>query len=158
MYARSYGSVTPSETLDAMLWYVVHIKHAFILSPSLSFLLLLYLELGMQKPLFPAVPLLLSPNFSTLATRMQHIGSLDSWYRKKKKEDVARRSPRSGPTTIGPKTAFRPLLVVRVDLGTLINTTRRALRFLRPPAGSRSRKYKKTREITSMRWSWFFII
>ena len=43
-----------------------------------SFSVPLYLELGMPKPLFLALLLLLSPKLSTLATRMQHIGGLDS--------------------------------------------------------------------------------
>ena len=54
-------------------------------------------------------------------------------------ESSSRLSPRSGPPSKGPKTAFRQLLVGRVGLGTSTNITRRALRCQRPP-GSRSRK------------------
>ncbi len=63
----------------------------------------------------------------------------------------------------GPKTASRPLLVLesRVDLATLINTTRRTLRCLQTPQGpghgNKKRFPKKDFKVllaAAMRWSW----
>ncbi len=118
------------KAFNAMVWHVVPNKLGFTLSPSLSFPLPLCLELGKPKPLFSALlchppltevgkPLLRACSTAAVfiaAGKHYHARthrtpsdptSLVYLYRKKKK-DVTRRSPRSGPTTIGPKTAFRP--------------------------------------------------